>query len=327
MAEISSNKSNIIIVAGPTGVGKSALAVELALRYNGEVISADSMQVYRNMDIGSAKITPKEQKGVPHHLINVCDPAESFDVVRFKKMAKACIRDITERGKLPVIAGGTGFYIQALLYDVDFGEGAADEHSSSENLAAIRDELNELNRTHGSEYLHSMLKLCDPESAASIHPNNIKRIIRALEYHRLTGSKISAHNTEQRQRPAAYGYLYAAVTDERETIYQNIEKRVDKMLEEGLVDEVKTLMAMGLRGDMVSMQGLGYKEIYDYLSGETDFETAVYLIKRDTRHFAKRQLTWLRREKDVYWVNKRDFSGDTALMAEYIYREYINRIG
>ncbi len=289
-------KKPLIILTGPTAVGKTALSIKLAKAVGGEIVSADSMQIYRHMDIGSAKITPEEMEDVPHHLIDVLEPTEDFNVVRFQQMAKEAMAGIYGRGRIPVLTGGTGFYIQAVLYDIDFTE--------NEENTPYREELERLAMEKGNACLHQMLREVDAASAKAIHENNVKRVIRALEFYRLTGEKISEHNEVQRGRDAAYNACYFVLTDKRERLYERIDKRVDGMLAAGLVEEVAALMQMGCTKDMVSMQGLGYKEILSYLNGEIPLERAVYLIKRDTRHFAKRQLTWFRREKDVIWVPK-----------------------
>ncbi len=289
-------KKPLIILTGPTAVGKTALSIKLAKAVGGEIVSADSMQIYRHMDIGSAKIMPEEMEGVPHHLIDVLEPTEDFNVVRFQQMAKEAMAGIYGRGRIPVLTGGTGFYIQAVLYDIDFTE--------NEENTSYREELERLAMEKGNACLHQMLREVDAASAEAIHENNVKRVIRALEFYRLTGEKISEHNEAQRSRDAAYNACYFVLTDKRERLYERIDKRVDGMLAAGLVEEVAALMQMGCTKDMVSMQGLGYKEILSYLNGEIPLERAVYLIKRDTRHFAKRQLTWFRREKDVIWVPK-----------------------
>ena len=276
----------MIILTGPTAVGKSALSVELAKKINGAVISADSMQVYRHMDIGSAKITPEEMQGVTHYMIDELEPDEEFHVVRFVTMAKEYLKEIYADGKIPIIAGGTGFYIQALLYD--------------------------LAREHGAEYLHGILREVDPASAEAIHANNIKRVIRALEFYHLSGKKISEHNETERQKQSPYNFAYFVLTDERAKLYERIDRRVNAMIEAGLVEEVKKLKSMGCSLEMVSMQGLGYKEILAYLDGGCTLEEAVYIIKRETRHFAKRQLTWFKRERDVIWLDKQAFGYDDA---------------
>lgn len=292
-------KSKLIILTGPTAVGKSALSVALAKKIGGEIISADSMQVYKYMDIGSAKIKEEEMDGIPHHLIDILMPEEEFNVVCFQQLAKEALKGIYERGHIPIVAGGTGFYIQALLYDIDF--------SREENHSEIRKKLEEEAARYGTEVLHQRLEQVDPVSALAIHPNNKKRVIRALEFWELHGFPISQHNEKQRQRTSPYSFCYFVLTDDRTRLYKKIEARVDEMLSEGLVDEVSRLKAMGCHKGMVSMQGLGYKEILNYLEGSCTLEEAVYQIKRDTRHFAKRQLTWFGRERDVLWINKKDY--------------------
>ena len=303
-------KKPLIILTGPTAAGKTKLSIALAKAINGEIISADSMQVYRHMDIGSAKIKPEEMDGVTHYLVDILDPTVDFNVVLFQKYAKEAMEQIYAKGKIPILVGGTGFYIQSVLYDIDFTENDEDTE--------LRRELEELASQKGAQYLHDMLKECDPKAAEAIHANNIKRVIRAIEYNRQTGGKISEHNEEERQKESAYDSCYFVLTDERERLYRNIDKRVDIMLEEGLVEEVKKLLAFGCKRESTAMQGLGYKEIIAYLLDEITLEEAVYRIKRDTRHFAKRQLTWFRREKDVIWVEKDKFAYDEGKMLEYI---------
>ena len=292
----------LLILTGPTAVGKTALSIALAKAVDGEIISADSMQVYKKMDIGSAKIKKEEMCDVPHHLIDVLDPSERFDVVRFQKMARDAMQEIWERGRIPILTGGTGFYIQSVLYDIDFTENDGD--------ITYREELEKTVTEKGEAYLHRMLEECDPESAAAIHRNNTKRVIRALEFYHQTGKKISDHNMEQRSRKSPYNYLYFVLNQDRKVLYERIEQRIDQMLEEGLLAEVEALHREGYRRDMTSMQGLGYKEILAYLDGEITLEEAVYILKRDTRHFAKRQLTWFKREQDVVWIQKEDFDSD-----------------
>lgn len=303
-------KRKLIILTGPTAVGKSALSVALAQKIGGEIVSADSMQVYQYMDIGSAKIKKEEMAGVPHHLIDVLMPEEEFNVVRFQQLAKVALTGIYARGHIPIVVGGTGFYIQALLYDIDF--------SAEENHSEIRKKLEEEAALYGTEVLHQRLEQVDPVSAAAIHPNNQKRVIRALEFWELHGFPISQHNEQQRQRTSPYAFYYFVLTDERARLYEKIEARVDEMLSEGLVDEVSKLKAMGCHKGMVSMQGLGYKEILNYLEGSCTLEEAVYQIKRDTRHFAKRQLTWFGRERDVLWINKKDYDYSDLKILDYM---------
>ena len=301
-------KEPLIILAGPTAVGKTGLSVKLAKAASCEIISADSMQVYRHMDIGSAKIRPEEMEGVPHHLIDCLDVDEEFNVVRFQQMARAAIKEIQGRGKIPLLVGGTGFYIQAVAWDIDFEENPQDD--------SIRRRLEEMARCQGAEALHQMLAQKDPASAKAIHPNNVKRVIRALEYYEQTGSPISAHNQEQKSRPSPYQLAYFVLNDDRPRLYQRIDARVDRMLEEGLVEEVKHLKEMGCHRGMVSMQGLGYKEILDYLEGRMSLEESVYTLKRDTRHFAKRQLTWFKRERMTEWYSWPDYDDDQEKILE-----------
>lgn len=301
-------KKPLIILTGPTAVGKTKASIGLAKAVDGEIISADSMQVYRHMDIGSAKIKPEEMEGIPHHLIDVLEPDDEFHVVKFQQLAKKAMREIWERGHIPIVTGGTGFYIQALLYDIDFDE--------NEKEDACRKELEAYAREHGAEALHEKLALVDPASAEMIHPNNIKRVIRALEFYEQTGKRISEHNETQRQRESPYAFAYFVLTDDRAHLYERINRRVDQMIEEGLVNEVQALKDKGYTKQLVSMQGLGYKEILDYLDGNCTLEEAIYTIKRDTRHFAKRQLTWFKRERDVIWINKQSFGYEAELILD-----------
>ena len=301
-------KKPLIILTGPTAVGKTKASIGLAKALNGEIISADSMQIYKYMNIGSAKIRPSEMQGIQHYLIDELEPDEDFNVVRFQQMAKAAMEKIYAQNKIPIVVGGTGFYIQALLYDIDFTEN--DEDTS------YRKELEQLAEEKGAEYLHQLLKEVDPVSADGIHANNVKRVIRALEFYKQTGAKISEHNEAERAKNSPYDFCYFVLNDDRERLYERINDRIDCMLVEGLVEEVQALKAKGYTRDMVSMQGLGYKEILDYLNGECSLEEAVYILKRDTRHFAKRQLTWFRRERDVIWVDKKKYDYDEEKILE-----------
>lgn len=303
-------KKKLIILTGPTAVGKTKLSIETARMLNAEIISADSMQVYKYMDIGTAKITKEEMEDITHYMVDELEPEEEFNVVVFKRLALKYMDEIYKKGKIPLIVGGTGFYIQALLYDIDFTE-------NDDDGGAIRKELEELVRVKGEEYLHSELAKVDKESADDIHPNNVKKVIRALEYYRLTGQKMSEHNKEQRQKESPYNFLYLVLNDDRQLLYDRIDKRIDIMLKDGLIDEVKFLKEKGYTKDLVSMQGLGYKEILDYLDGSSTLDEAIYILKRDTRHFAKRQLTWFRREKVTTWIDKSKFKNDEAIL-EYI---------
>lgn len=305
-------KEPLVILTGPTAVGKTKLSIALAKAIGGEIISADSMQVYRRMDIGSAKIRPEEMEGIPHYLIDVLDPTEEFHVVRFQQMAKEAFRKIRDNGHIPIVAGGTGFYIQALLYDIDFTE--------NEAQTEIRAELEELAAREGAEKLHELLAEKDPKAAEEIHPHNVKRVIRALEFYRLTGKQISGHNEEQKGKESPYNFAYFVLNDDRARLYERIDARVDQMMREGLLQEVEGLKAEGLRRGMVSMQGLGYKELLAFLDGECSLEEAVRVLKRDTRHFAKRQLTWFRRERDVIWLDRQRFGSDDGAILEEMLR-------
>ena len=302
-------KRPLIILTGPTAVGKTKASIGLAKALNGEIISADSMQVYKYMDIGSAKIRPEEMQGIRHYLIDELEPDDEFHVVKFQQLAKHAMEKIYAKGKIPIVVGGTGFYIQALLYDIDFTESNED--------SSYRQELEQLAIEKGAEHLHEMLRKVDPVSADTIHANNVKRVIRALEFYQQTGEKISEHNEQERAKQSPYDFCYFVLNDDRENLYHRINLRIDQMLEEGLVEEVKSLKDKGYSRDMVSMQGLGYKEILDYLNDECTLEEAIYILKRDTRHFAKRQLTWFRRERDVIWIDKPsyDYNEDKILEA------------
>lgn len=309
-------KKPLIILTGPTAVGKTELSIGLAKAVNGEIISADSIQVYKHMDIGSAKIMPEEMQGIKHYLVDELEPDEEFNIVRFKEMSLKYMEDIYSRGKIPIIVGGTGFYIQGILYDIDFTENDAD--------TAYREELRELAMVNGPEFVHNMLRDIDPASAEKIHYNNLKRVIRALEYYKQTGNRISEHNEEQKENVSPYAFKYFVLNDDRDILYTRINKRVDIMIEQGLVNEVANLKNMGYSPELVSMQGIGYKEIYSYLLGEYSLEEAIELIKKDTRHFAKRQLTWFRREKEVTWVDYRDFNNDKNKMLDFMINEFNN---
>lgn len=303
-------KKPLVVLTGPTAVGKTKLSISLAKAINGEIISADSMQVYKYMDIGSAKIRPGEMDGVVHYLVDELLPSEEFHIVKFQEMAKQAMDTIYKKGKIPVIVGGTGFYIQALTRDIDFTQAEQEDH--------YRRELEMLAREKGAEYLHEMLARVDKKSAEQIHANNVKRVIRALEFYHQNGFPISRHNEEQKERTSPYNLAYFVLNAPRELLYERIDRRVDEMMEEGLVDEVKKLREMGCHRGMVSMQGLGYKEILAYLEGDYCLDEAVRILKRDTRHFAKRQLTWFRREPDVIWTQKDEFVYDDEKILEFM---------
>lgn len=307
----------LVVLTGPTAVGKTAISIEFAKKMRGEIISADSMQVYKGMDIGSAKIRKEEMDGVPHYLLDILEPEEPFNVMLFQRIAKKAIEEIYGRGHIPILTGGTGFYIQSVLYDIAFTE---------ETDTSVRERLEQEVREKGAEYLHEKLARVDPATAENIHANNVKRVIRALEFYELNGYPLSEHNEIERQRKSPYLFRYYVLNEPREILYRRIEARVDRMLEEGLVAEVEVLKKKGYTRDMVSMQGLGYKEILDYLTGDCTLEDAIDKIKKETRHFAKRQLTWFRREKEVIWVEKSNFL-DTEGLLKYLLADFDAYVG
>lgn len=293
------NKLPLIVVAGPTASGKTSLAIGLAKLVGGEIVSADSMQIYKYMDIGSAKPTEDERKQVKHHLIDFVEPDEEFSVADYTEAAHEVIRDILSRHKLPVMCGGTGLYINSVVDDVTFGE--------TETDYALREELADYAKTHGNEAVLEMLKEIDPISAARLHPNNLRRIIRAIEFYRLTGTTISAHQEMTKQHEGRYAPIMFCIDYDRQILYDRINKRVDIMLEEGLLDEVKGLMERGYTTALNSMKAIGYKELIAYFNGGTSLDEAVELIKQSSRRYAKRQLTWFRRDKRIIWL---DADGD-----------------
>lgn len=285
----------LIVIAGPTASGKTSVSIELAKRINGEIISADSMQIYKYMDIGSAKVKEEEKQGIKHYLIDALDPKEGFSVTRFQTMAKEAMEEIYAKGKIPIIAGGTGFYIQSVVKDIDF--------SITDEELNVREKVENFYLDNGKEALHQWLLEVDEDAARAIHANNLKRVKRGIEYFLLTGEKISEHNEKERVKESPYDVNYFVLTMERELLYHRIDQRVNHMMEEGLLNEVISLKNMGYERHMTAMQGLGYKEVFDYLNNECTLDEAIYTIKRDTRHFAKRQLTWFRREKDICWIH------------------------
>lgn len=287
-------KIPVLVVAGPTASGKTALAVELAKKYNGEVVSADSMQIYKGMDIGTAKPTEEEMAGIRHHMIGVADPRDNFSVADYVMSAHKIIEDIAARKKTAIVAGGTGLYINSLIDDVDFSEEPED--------GAVRRELYELAKTHGNDAVFSLLRQCDPESAAAIHPNNLKRVVRAVEYFRINGSKISDKISETQKKESRYRPVMLMLNPPRDELYAKIERRVDMMMSAGLIDEVVSLKKAGLNKFHRSMQGIGYKEVLDYLAGFSTKEEMTSIIKKATRRYAKRQLTWFRRDKRMIYL-------------------------
>ena len=303
-------KKPLIILTGPTAVGKTALSISLAKAVNGEIISADSMQVYQKMNIGTAKITPGEMDGIKHHLIDVLDPSLDFNIFLFKDLALKAMDEIYAKGKVPVIAGGTGFYIQSVLYDIEFDENDADTD--------FRNKMYEIAKIDDGKTLHAMLREKDPVAADEIPYQNIKRVVRALEYYHQTGKRISEHNEEQRKKESPYNFVYFVLNDDREILYDRINRRVDKMFASGLLKEVEGLINEGYHKDLISMKGIGYKELFEYFEGNCTLEEAVCDIKKNTRHFAKRQLTWFKREKDVTMVNIPDFDRNHDKVLEYM---------
>lgn len=310
---LKSQKKPLVILTGPTAVGKTDLSIQLAKEIGGEIISADSMQVYKYMNIGTAKITREEMQGIPHYLVDEFEPEDDFNVVKFQTFAKQYMEKIYEKGKIPIIVGGTGFYIQALVYDIAFDENDAD--------TAYRTKLEQLAKEKGAEYLHGMLQKVDEKASVEIHWNNVKRVIRALEFYEKTGKKISEHNEAERQKESPYNFVYFVLTEERSILYERINFRVDKMMEAGLLEEVERMKNRGLTREMVSMQGIGYKELLAYFDGEYTLEKAIDVLKQDTRHFAKRQLTWFRREKEVFWLDKSKIGRDTESILQVIKEE------
>ena len=298
-------KKPLIVIGGPTACGKTGFSIKLAKKIGGEIISADSMQVYRYMDIGTAKVTPEEADGVPHYLIDEFDPDEEYNVMLFQQKAKAYMEEIWAKGKTPILVGGTGFYINALLYDNDFTE--------TENDTSYREECYKLAQEQGPEVLFERLKEVDPEYAAIMHANNVKRVTRALEYHYLTGQKFSEHNAEQKEKETPYDAAVIILNMDREKLYERIELRIDLMMQEGLLEEVKGLLDKGYTPDLVSMQGIGYKEFIPYFNGECTLDEAVTQLKTNTRRFAKRQLTWFRRQIEGLWVDMDQPDGDKVM--------------
>lgn len=299
-------KKPLIVIAGPTACGKTASSVLLAKKIDGEIISADSMQVYKYMDIGTAKIKQEETKGIKHYLIDEFYPDEDFSIAVFKEKATQYINEIYNKGKIPILVGGTGFYINSVIYNNDFTETKRDD--------TYRKELEQLAINKGNDFLHNMLKTVDLKSSEDIHKNNVKKVIRALEYYKLTGEKISTHNEREKQREKEYNTTFFVLNMDRKKLYDRINLRVDIMIKDGLVDEVKDLLNKGYKKELVSMQGIGYKEIVKYLEGEYSLDYAIEIIKRDTRHFAKRQLTWFKHQaEEAIWIDTNMFDNEDIL--------------
>lgn len=289
-----STKPRLLVLLGPTAVGKTRMSLDLAKALNAEIISGDSMQVYRGMDIGTAKIKPEEQEGVPHHLIDICGPEHPFSVAEFQERCRELIADISGRGKLPFIVGGTGLYVESVVYDYQFADSGSDE--------AFREEQVRYAEEFGAEALLDKLRAIDPASAERLHPNDQRRIIRALEIYHLTGMTLSEQLAGQKKM-SPYEHCMIGLTMDRALLYERINQRVDDMMAAGLVGEVEQLLAQGVKPGDISMQGLGYKEIALFLQQQLSLEEAVTLLKRDTRRFAKRQLSWFRHMSDITWVD------------------------
>lgn len=289
---------NVIVIIGPTASGKTSLSIKLAKEINGEIISADSMQIYKHMDIGTAKPTMEEREGIPHYLLDEVLPNEEFSVAKFKDLALEHIEEIMKRGKVPIVVGGTGLYINSLLHNINFSQITTDWE--------YREKLSKEGEEFGNEYLFNKLKEVDPISAKKIHLNDTKRIIRALEVHEATGKPISQHQEMSRLKPSSYHFTFLGLTMDREVLYDRINKRVDKMMEEGLLQEVKGFMEKGFHHYNIPMQAIGYKELVDYLNEKNTFDEAVENIKQGTRRYAKRQMTWFRRLEDVFWLDVKD---------------------
>ncbi|HOB20931.1 MAG TPA: tRNA (adenosine(37)-N6)-dimethylallyltransferase MiaA [Candidatus Atribacteria bacterium] len=289
------SKIPLVIITGPTAVGKTDLAIRTALELNSEIVSADSMQIYRYMNIGTAKPSLEERQGIAHHMIDIVDPDEEYSVARYQVEARETIEQIYRKGKIPILTGGTGLYINSVIMPMDFTEAAEDPQ--------YREELRLLAAEKGNEYVHQMLVNIDPETAAKLHPNDIRRVIRALEVFYLTGRRMSDYRQDFANIESQYDIVYLGLNMNRDDLYERINKRVDKMIDSGLLDEVRNLMEMGYTKNLISMQGLGYKEMIRYLEGQCTLDESIEVLKRDTRRYAKRQLTWFRRDKRIEWLD------------------------
>ncbi len=306
-------EGKLLAIVGPTASGKTDVAIEVAKAFNGEIVSADSMQIYRGMSIGSAQPTAKQMQEVAHHMVAIREPDCSYSVSLYQNNARAAIADIQSRGQLPILCGGTGLYANAILYNLDFTGASQDTE--------YRAELQAIYEKEGAERLYKMLVEVAPERAKSIHPNNVKRVIRSLEVHHMSGETIEPLNQEKLYEPYYKNTMIFGIDHDREVLYERINQRVDRMVESGLISEVQALMDRGCTLDHMAMQGLGYKEIIRYLNGNTTLEKALYIIKRDTRHFAKRQLTWFKRDKNIHWIEAPRFCNVTDIytkLYEYI---------
>lgn len=300
-------KKPLIVITGPTASGKTSLAVALAKKIGGEVISGDSMQVYKHMDIGTAKVTEDEKKGIPHYMIDEFEPDQECSVAVFQQQVKKYMNKIYNKGNIPIIVGGTGFYIRSITHDIEFEQVVKNED--------YRKQLTKEADTFGAEYLHNRLQKVDPESASTIHMNNVQRVIRALEYYMETGKPISKHNTEEKQKQTPYNLIFIALTMDREILYSRINIRVDQMIEEGLISEIESLISKGYSKNLTSMKAIGYKEFFPFFEGELSLNECIEILKRDTRHYAKRQLTWLKHQANPIWipVDKYNFKTEEIL--------------
>lgn len=286
------SKQKLIVIAGPTASGKTALSVSIAKRFSGEIVSADSMQIYKHMNIGTAKPTDEEKCGIAHHLMDFVEPSVKFSAADYCAQAHEKIAEIAARGNLPIVVGGTGLYIDSLVQNVDFGTPDADPK--------LREELETLAKEKGNDAVYAILSQIDPETAAKYHPNNLRRVIRAIEFYKMSGTTISEHAKEEKESP--YDAVWLAIDWEREVLYDRINRRVDIMIEQGLADEVKKLLEMGCSRTSTAMQGIGYKEFFDYFDKRATLSETIELIKTDSRRYAKRQLTWFRRNKEICWL-------------------------
>lgn len=303
-------KENLFIIVGPTGIGKTKISIELAKALNGEIISADSMQIYKYMDIGTAKVTKEEMEGIPHHLINIINPDEDFTVSNYKENAKKIISEINSAGKLPIVVGGTGLYINSLIYDLNFTKVVSDDN--------LRIQLEKIADKYGNDFLHKKLEAVDEKSAEKIHKNDIKRIIRAIEIYKITGKPMSVHNKNFRKPNNEYNLTMIGLNMDRKKLYEKINNRVNSMIDKGLLEEVKALLDMGYSKDLVSMEGIGYKEIIMYLEGHISLERAIEIIQQASRNYAKRQLTWFRRNETINWINIEEFPSFDNLIEDII---------
>ncbi len=311
------DKTNLIVVVGPTAIGKTKISIELAKILNGEIVSADSMQVYKYMDIGTAKPTLEERQGISHHILDVVEPDQDFNVAIYQKIAKEAIDHIYEKDKLPIVVGGSGLYINSIVYPLDFTDAKEDQE--------LRDKLYRVVDKKGNLFLHQKLMKVDPVTGKKVHPNDVKRIVRAMEIYHLTGKPMSEYRQNLKNAEIPYELAMIGLTMDRSKLYDRINRRVDEMIQKGLVYEVQELLNKGYGKDLISMQGLGYKELIEYIEGKSSLEEAVEIIKRDTRRFAKRQLTWFRKDKRIYWIDIEDFPDEDSLKA-HLFHHIIEKL-